>query len=307
MAIRNLSKLVSNSNFSQKTHNFLLSNPGVTWNPASYYFNSQYRSLEAGHSQTPFSLGLISYELSRQNNNLSELLQRNVKNSANDEIQVKYSENVETIKNYLSEFSILVRTESFNLPIQICTNAVYAFENNNLSAPELYQKYLFPTIKSKINYISYQGAADLIISLVKGNQYQDKELISLVLEQLKEKSSFLANSQKVNFHSWKLNQYEQADNQNKKFYASEDQRFFEESQNSSNLANIKHWIRVNYSNLWNRILSPFLFREKRVNYEFDQINSVEEKKKLGQALIELGKHVKDSKINEIIANLEKIN
>ena len=147
MSYRNFSRLVSNTIFSSKNHSYLLANQGVTFNPASLYFNPYFPILQKGHSQTPFSLGLVAYGLVRQNVNFSKFV--TAKNEVSSELEKKALQNSQTIENYLHEFRNLVKGGSSDVPVQVCSNFIFASEFGGQSQPHFYKEFIFPVLKKK--------------------------------------------------------------------------------------------------------------------------------------------------------------
>lgn len=300
MSYRNFSRLVSNTIFSSKNHSYLLVNQGVTFHPASLYYNPYLPLLQKGHNQTPFSLGLVAYGLVRQNVNFSKFV--TTKNEVSSEIEKTALKNSQTIETYLKEFRDLVKAGSSDVPAQVCSNFIFASEFGGQSQPNFYKEFIFPVLKRKISHIDFRSAAELIVSLEKAKLLDDKELIKNLVSVLITKSANRPHY--VEFHAWKLNQFDQAtQSQGEKFFYSEAHRFYQESQGAS-LAQLKHWVRETLSLLKNRLLYPFLYRETRVYAEFDAINEEEEKLSLLTALKEVQGKYGDIKVGELLEKLK---
>jgi hypothetical protein len=205
----------------------------------------------------------------------------------------------------LNEFRNIVKRGYDDIPVQICSNFIYASEFGGHSQPAFYTEFIFPILKKKLRHIDYRSAAELIVSLNKANLLNDKELIKNLIDVLISKTS--VKPQFVQFHAWKLNRFDQAETNEtngEKFYYSENHRFYEES-NGGVLPQLKHLVREGLIYVRNRVVYPLLYREKRVHVEFDNVNEKEEKQNLINALIEVQKKYQDIKIANLLENLKQ--
>ena len=274
-SLRNLEKVISASRFAAKTHNFHLSSYGVTFHPASFYFSSRDQVLKSDHSHDPFTLALLSSELTRENRNLSyhlQSLQDSKQEALKEEINAKVLENSAFIRSYNKELALELKTKSFQFPVDTCANAIYAFEHNGQSNKELYQQVLFPVIREKLGFISFEGLAKLVSGLVQAKSFEDKTLLTAVLGRLREKINERAGREFVQYNAWKLDRYEQI--QKKKAESSSEIENLKEK-TSGSFGSLKHWLRVNWAFLQNNLLFRVFYRETRVQRQFEEATEEE--------------------------------
>lgn len=305
VSLRNLQKVVSASSFAAKTHNFLLANYGHTIAPASLYFSPKDLNLQSGHSHDPFTLALLASELTRENRILSTFLQgitEDVKQEAlKNEFSEKINENTDYINSYTRELAAQLRSKTFDFPVETCSNAIYAFEHNNASQKDLYQQILFPLIKQKLEFLSFQGLARLISGLLQAKSLEDKSLLNAVLARLREKVKERQAREFVGFSAWKLDRYETSAGKNAA--GSEIQELKEKC--SGSLGALKHWLRVNWAFLQNNLLFRALYRESRVQRQFYEENEGEIVEGLVKDLEKLAAEDKNSDLKGLIEGLRK--
>lgn len=305
MALRNFQKLVHSSAFAAKTHPFIFSSAGRKFSPASYYFNPN-ENLQNGTSHDPFTLSMISYELTRENQCLQQTLQKfndsAEKKNLIDEIKNKIDENNAFIADHLKQLAVQFKTNAFDVPVDACSNAVFAFENNGNSQKDLYEKFIFPIIKKKLDYMSFHGLANLINGIVSSKSTQDQALVKSVLERLKQKVQEANQAEFVEYSAWKVDRYEKSE---KKQAAQADFVQYASEGNNSFVGNLKNWLRVTYSTVQNFLLFRIFYRETRINRQFGEVNEEDIRKTLLEDLEKL--HSLDSNLNcsEIIDLLRK--
>ena len=304
-SLRNLEKVVSASRFAAKTHNFHLSSYGTTFHPASFYFSSNDQVLKSDHSHDPFTLALLSSELTRENRNLSYHLQSlgqdSKQEALKEEINAKVQENSAFIRSYNKELTLELKTKSFQFPVDTCAHAIYAFEHNGQSNKELYQQVLFPVIRAKLAYISFEGLAKLVSGLVQAKSVEDKTLLTAVLGRLREKINERAGREFVQYNAWKLDRYEQI--QKKAENSFEIQNLKEKT--SGSFGALKHWLRVNWAFLQNNLLFRVFYRETRIHRQFEEANDEEVVGGLIADLEKLSELEPSVKVNDLVEGLKK--
>ena len=307
MALRNLQKIVSASAFAAKSHNYLLNNVGRSFNPASLYFNPKDKTLAVGHSYDPFALSLIAYELTRQNNHLRQALNKigedNKKAAIRTEITDKIDENEVFIKNYSTEVLHQLKTNVFDVPVETCSNVIFALENTAFSQRESYQSLLIPIIKEKFDYLSFDGLSHLLNGLVRSKTLEDKALVKAILARLSEKASQLPERSFVGLAAWKVDRYHDFP---RKTEAQSEYLQFVRDITGGSLAGLKHWLRVSYAYLENNVLFRLFYREARIYEQFDQVDEKEEITRLIGDLAKLQELDTSFNTKDLVENLRKI-
>lgn len=307
MSLRTFQKVISASSFAAKSHNFIFANYGRTFSPASLFFNPKDENLQPGHSHDPFTLSILGYELTRQNENLSRaLLEINSGKSNNtlkEEITNQINENSKYIDIYTKALILELKTGLFDIPVNACSYAIYILEKNGKPQKELYKSALLPTIKGKQQFLDFEGLSKLINGLVSSNTLDDQVLLKSLLARLNQKIDYLAERQFVGFSSWKLDRFEKSENNRIIANPSE---LLQLSKEKGVLGSLKHWLRVGYGYLENNILFGIFYRENRVYRQFDQIDEVEEIKALIQDLEKLHQLEPSLNAKELVEKLKKI-
>jgi len=309
VSLRNLQKVVSASSFAAKTHNYLFASYGRNFSPASFYFTPQDENLQSGHSHDPFTLALLASELTRENRNLTQFLESLPVDSKQEALQNDLISNIQEnkafIKSYTKELALQLKSQTFNFPVETCSHAIYAFEHNNESQKDLYQQILFPIIKEKLNFMSFEGLAKLISGLVQAQSFEDKNLLNSVLGRLREKAHQREGRQFVGFNAWKLDRYELMEKKNEVQGTVQDLK----EKHSGSVGALKHWLRVNWAFLQNNLLFRVFYRETRIHRQFDEASDVEVVKGLIgdlQKLVQLEPNVNVKDLFELLKKEKQV-
>ena len=279
LIFRKFDSLVPAKNFLTKNHKYILKYPGSSINPANYYFNPREVILQ-GHNYNAFQLSLITYELTRKSLNHSYQSEKNQALQTSD-----------LAKDYLNEtYKFLNAKNNFDIPIQVCTNIIYSSENLNASNKEFYIKYLFPIIINKMEYMSLQGAIDLLTGLVKAELFENKNILKSICEVIKNKE-FDPEFINCSYTFTELENYQNLEEKSSDKPGENNVGYYELFMN---------FFRIN-------VYYPLFLREKRVKHLFSPINQIKEIEHLKKSLEILLNKTNEKFVKELVENLNQRN
>jgi len=256
---KSFSKVISQATLNSQAKTYILSQRYGVQNPVLYYLN------QPTPPQDIFQVSLISYHLARKNEvnrNLLQQLEGSTPESTNslsdyrNTLSTQAEKENRLAEEYVTQLTSLLNSGMTDLPIDNAVKALYAYEATNRSDVALYEKYLFPVIRSKLAYASLNNLIELTTVLSNIKYFEDKALWEGIVKRLGEK--FDRPSPKyVRNTGWELNAYEEDEGPARSKFTTDAERHYADIKESGNvLGNLKNEIR----NVWNQIQGRFIYR-----------------------------------------------
>lgn len=285
---RSFSKVLSQATLNAQKRTYIVNQPFALQNPAHYYLS------QTAPPQDLFGLSLVSYHLVRKHEVGRTLVQQiagETEASASSSL-LKYRERltVDAEKDqslageYVDRMTHLLKTHTGELPVHNAIQALYAFEGTNRSDLALYEEYLFPIIRSKIQYASLNNLIELTNVLTNLNYFQDKDLWNAIVQQIGEKFE-RPGPKYVKTSGWDLDAYEYEEKSKVSQFQTASERHLEQLRSGNGqVAELRNEIRKIVDYVKTRYLYRLFFSEGRIEQTADNFAETLDRERLRKAL-----------------------
>lgn len=284
---KNFTRVLSQSTLNSGNRTYILSLKNSIHNPALFTLSP------GAPPQDIFQLSLAAYHLVRKGeigrNLLHQIEGESAKNNtyadAQQRLQKDYDDNQKLAGEYTEELRRVLRSGVTTLPVHNAIHALYALEATSNGDAALYEEFLFPVIKEKIQHASLNNLIELTGILSTGKHYKDTALWSSVLKQLDTKFD-RPGPKYVTYSGWSLDSYElEAVEEGQDQHETEFERYWADRKDgSSHYANLRSELRVAYDKIKGSFLNRILQRETRIANSLDNFKERLEREKLRKSL-----------------------